>query len=245
MNLTTTLTTIGSMLVFATAAQVAADGNRYDQPRYYLSEISVSEAYLEMEHSKGYNKGHHHDDKPVLIDVRSLREYASGHPEDAYNVPYPNLYGSGDQDALTMYWEVYDIVKGRMDTPLMLLCATGSRSVKMGNILAKPDSNPATVGLPPFTNVRNIWEGFVGQYKYAYTGDTVTVDPVPVRLDLNNDGVIGDNVADVYTESKDANPDKDGWRNFAALPWTTKIRRSLSYLEDPDLYEELNLTPVE
>ena len=41
----------------------------------------------------------------------------------------------------------------------------------------------------------------------------------PYPLDLNNDGVVQtEDTADVYTETKDANPDKDGWRNFAGLP---------------------------
>ena len=29
--------------------------------------------------------------------------------------------------------------------------------------------------------------------------------------------------ADVHTQTRDANPDKDGWRNFAGLPWTSQI----------------------
>ncbi len=119
-----------------------------------------------------------------------------------------------------------------------MLCRTGSRSVRAGNILANPDSDPATAGLPPSTQVRNIWEGFVGQYNYAFTGGTIT--PPPQSLDLNNDGVMNEDIADVDVETKDANPDKDGWRNFAALPWSTKIRPRLAYLQDRNLYRDLN-----
>ncbi|MEW5770921.1 MAG: rhodanese-like domain-containing protein [Pseudomonadota bacterium] len=244
-------TLLGVAALFA-AGQAWPEGNRYELPRYYTSEISVSEAYLEMEHSKDHDKDHKHRLKPVLIDVRSLREYASGHPEDAYNVPFPNIYKSGDQDPAKLYWEVYDIVKGRLDTPIMLMCRTGHRSVLAGNILANPDSNPATQGLPAFTNVRNIWEGFVGQPRYAFSGDKVLLKldadgklvGGPYVLDLNNDGTINADTADVYVETKDANPDKDGWRNFAALPWTAHIKRPLSYERDPGLYSALNLTPV-
>ena len=114
------------------------DGNRYyDLPRAYQSEISVSEAYLAMEHSKDYK--HAKGPKPVLIDVRTLREYASGHPEDAYNVPFPHIVTKNDQDPLKLYQEVYRIVKGRTDTPIMTLCRTGHRSVLAGNILADPE----------------------------------------------------------------------------------------------------------
>jgi rhodanese-related sulfurtransferase len=247
-----------ALLSVAFTGPVLAEGNRYDRDRYYHKEISVSEAYLAMEHSKGWdnnkNKG---QPKPVMIDVRTLREYAGGHPEDAYNVPFPNIYVSGDQDPLVFYWEVYDIVKGNLDTPIMLLCRTGSRSVRAGNVLAEPESDPATagLGLMPFTNVANVWEGYVGLYRYAFTGSP----PLPNKdkpLDLNNDGDIGllisegpppqyGDVADVYLEVADYNPDKDGWRNFAGLPWTTDVRKPLAYFQDPSLYDALNLTPVQ
>jgi rhodanese-related sulfurtransferase len=252
MKSTTTISAICVAISFSIAGQVSAEGNRYNGDRYYKSEISVSEAYLEMTT--------HGKNKPVLIDVRSLREYASGHPEDAYNVPYPYIYNAPipgalnneKPDPVTLYWEVYDIVKGKLDTPIMLLCRTGHRSVSAGNILANPDSDLATQGLAPFTNVRNIWEGFVGGYRYAFdkaTGAPLIDPPVtgkPVKLDLNNDKTISlKDAADVYIETMDANPDKDGWRNFAGLPWTTQIKKSLSFLQDSGQYTALNLTPVQ
>lgn len=243
MKLKASITILGAVAAIAATGQIWAEGNRYELDRYYLSEISVSEAYLEVEHGKEHHHGKHkHRPKPMLIDVRTLREYASGHPEHAYNVPYPNIYTGGDQDPAVLYWAVYDIVNGDLDTPIMLLCRTGYRSVLAGNILANPDSNPATFGLAKFTNVRNIWEGFVGLNRYAFVGGL----PDPTKLlDLNNDGAINSDVADVYTQTKDANPDKDGWRNFAALPWTIKIRLPLAYTRNPGLYSALNLTPVE
>jgi rhodanese-related sulfurtransferase len=211
------------------AAEEVGDGNRYEFDRYYQSEISAAEAYQRMMRNEA-----------VLIDVRRLREYAAGHPERAYNVPYPHIVNRNDQSALDFYWAVYDIVKGRTDTPIMTLCRTGARSVRAGNRLADPESHPATQGLDlePFTNVRNIWEGFVGQYKYAYAGGDILLDPDPIPLDLNNNTVMDTDLADVYSHTTDANPDKDGWRNFQNLPWTTKVRRPLAYLQDDVLYEE-------
>lgn len=229
--------------------QIWAEGNRYPLPRYYQSEIGSSDAYLAMEHSKDFNNKAI-ETKPVLIDVRTLREYASGHPEDSYNVPFPHVYGGGDQDPVKMYWAIYDIVNGKLDTPVMLMCRTGYRSVLAGNILANPESDSRTAGrgLLPFTKVSNIWEGFVGQYKYMFVdnGSTIALDPngKPYSLDLNNDGVMNTDVADVYTQTKDANPDKDGWRNFANLPWTTQVQKPLAYERNPALYSNLNLTPV-
>lgn len=230
------------------------DGNRYySLPRYYETEISVSGAYLAMEHSRDY-QGIAGEAKPVLIDVRSLREYASGHPEDAYNVPFPTVSGMGGdapQDPAKLYWEVYRIVDGKSDTPIMTLCRTGHRSILAANILARPDMYG--ISGPAFTRVRNIWEGFVGQPKYAFrTGtDQLELDADndgiidgPYRLDLNNDGRIDSDSADVYVQTKDANPDKDGWRNFARLPWTTQVQQPLAYERSPGHYDQLNLTPV-
>ena len=264
MNLRASITILGTVIAVALSSTVSADvpatadGNRYfSLPRAYKSEISVSEAYLAMEHSKDFVHSRR-EAKPVLIDVRSLREYASGHPEDAYNVPYPTVSGLGGDAAQTpekLYWEVYDIVHGDVGTPIMTLCRTGHRSVLAGNILADPSSYG--ISGPAFTNVRNIWEGFVGQPKYAFkTGSDqlqleLETDPVTgvhtivsYQLDLNNDGVINSDMADVYAQTKDANPDKDGWRNFAGLPWSTQIQKPLAYERDPGLYKALKLTPV-
>jgi len=233
--------------LFMTGLASADEGNRYNKERLYQAEISAAQAYLEMEHSKGHDKSHKHQAKPVLIDVRRLREYAAGHPEDAYNVPYPHKIENNDQTPFDLYSRVFEIVKGDLDTPIMLLCRTGSRSVDAGNILADPDSKTDTQGFEPFTDVRNIWEGFVGQYKYAYNGGDIQFDENgdPIRLDLNNDGeVTTQDVADVYQETADANPDKDGWRNFQGLPWTTSIRRPLAYENDVAQYDAF-MTPVD
>jgi rhodanese-related sulfurtransferase len=243
---------LGAAVALAITGPVSAEGNRYDYERYYQREISASEAYLAMEHSKDF-KNVPGQAKPVLVDVRTLREYASGHPEDAYNIPFPIITGvtpEVTQDPNKFYWAVHDLVNGNLDTPIMLLCRTGSRSVRGGNILANPDSNPATSGLAPFTNVTNIWDGFVGLYRYAFINGLP--DPTkPLDLD-NNTNVdilapfgIDDDYADVHVQTKDANPDKDGWRNFAGLPWTTQIRKPQAYERDPGLYKALNLTPVQ
>ena len=249
MKLKTTVITMSTAVAIAFAGQASAnEGNRYNKLRLYDSEISAAQAYLDTERSKRQGKYHKHRSKPVLIDVRRLREYAAGHPEVAYNVPYPHKIATRDQTPADLYWGVYQIVKGDVDTPVMLLCRTGSRSVDAGNILAEPDSQPDTAGLPRFTNVRNIWEGFVGNPKYAYSGNDISLDPdtgEPIPLDLNNDGeVTMVDVADVYQETADANPDKDGWRNFQGLPWTTKINRHQAYMRNPWQYRDF-MTPVE
>jgi rhodanese-related sulfurtransferase len=227
---------LAAALSLSFSGQSLAEGSRYDLPREYQSEISSAKAYLEMKKQES-----------VLFDVRRLREYAAGHPERAFNVPYPHKVDSNDQRGkeAEVYWAIYNIVGGKTDTPITTLCRTGFRSVLVANILADPlntrgevhPSGPLEgqlidpiIGAEPFTNVRNIWEGFVGRYK-AVDG---TADSF---LDLNNNDVLDVDVADVYSHTKDANPDKDGWRNYQELPWDTKLHVNRVYLNDRSQYD--------
>jgi rhodanese-related sulfurtransferase len=220
-----------ALLTFAHAEDTPTDdnGNRYNRDRQYHSEISAAAAYQEMMQNKS-----------VIIDVRTRREYAAGHPERSYNIPYPNIDSGYSQDAATFYWEVYNLVNGDTEREIRTLCRTGSRSIDAANILADPQNtagDPRRVPVPdgiPFDNVRNIWEGFVGRELFAFTGSGVPDPTVP--LDLNNDGYINGDTADVYAHTKDANPDKDGWRNFQNLPWTSQILKPRAYMQDRRQY---------
>ena len=180
-------------------------------------------------------------------------------------MPYPNIVSNGDQDPQVFYDAVAGVIAslgGDQDTPITTLCRTGFRSVLAGNILA----NPSKYGVSgdPFTNVKNIWEGFVGQYKEAYVGETMPdsvkgvakPDPdadeprkmgVPQTLlahealhhnylDLNNNDQLDGDSADVCSDRKDANPDKDGWRNYQELPWEAGVSAIYAYLGDVTLY---------
>ena len=161
---------VATCVVFS-CSTAFAEGSRYDLERDYASEISSAKSYLEMANGT------------VMIDVRRLSEYRAGHPvnddapqgyQHAYNVPYPNIVVGGDQDPQVFYDAVVAVIEGLAgdrDTPITTLCRTGFRSVLAGNILA----NPSKYGVEgtPFTNVRNIWEGFVGQPKEAYVGETM------------------------------------------------------------------------
>lgn len=245
MHMKSAISAITVILLVTLSGNARAEGNRYNLERLYHSEISAAQAYHELRHGVAHGISRH-GGKPVLIDVRTMEEYAAGHPAGSYNVPYPNVCTDCDpQSEETFYWEVFKAVHGDTDRLIMTLCRTGKRSVLGGNVLA----NPSAYGIsgPAFTNVRNIWEGFVGQYKYAYSGGTILLDANgdPVALDLNNNGIMDSDSADVYTERKDYNPDKDGWRNFQQLPWTTRIHRRFAYLQNPWQYYNLNLTPVE
>jgi rhodanese-related sulfurtransferase len=246
MSYKATFSIITAILTAISSSSVWGEGNRYNIERYYHSEISAAQAHQELSIMRRLNKKNWLGGNPVLVDVRSMEEYAAGHPVRSYNIPYPRVCSGCDpQPEATFYWEVYKAVEGDTDRLVMTLCRTGKRSVLGANVLAKPSEYG--IDGPAFANVRNIWEGYVGQYKYAYAGGTIMLDTngEPFALDLNNNGEMDSDTADVYAERKDANPDKDGWRNFQQLPWTTRVLYPYAYMQDPWQYKNLTLTPVE
>jgi rhodanese-related sulfurtransferase len=223
-----------SLLFFASDifAETAADGgNRFNIERAYNSEISAAKAYLltegdEYEHRK-HRYGPKHHEKVIIIDVRSIEEYVVGHPDDAYNIPYPNIYGAPyategraviKQAAIDFFNYVAEQFPDR-DTPILTLCRTGKRSVWAANILANPmewipkrgGTIPEGVVLEGYSNVRNIWEGFEGKYKWD--------DTLAVALDLNNDGEL----TPMNNAVMEQNPDRDGWWNYQELPFSTEL----------------------
>jgi len=221
----------------ATTASASGDtplpANRYDLPRNYHSEISAASAYLKAVASNrewGHEHGHGHHvkgDQPVIVDVRSIPEYAAGHPAGAWNIPYPFIYQYCDsqgrqpdgacvsgldpdqrifQDNDVFVAAVEKAVPNK-DTPIYTLCRTGHRSVLAANLLTAAG----------YTHVRNIWQGFVGRTKVDFYGN----EP----LDLNHDGQITD-------------ADKDGWRYYQDLPYSTKLKKRLLYKPYIYLYNE-------
>jgi len=220
-----TALTLGSFSVnTAFAGDTLLPANRYNLPRNYESEISAAEAYSNTITDRDrWGKEHHqerhdHDGmndggRPVIVDVRSISEYAAGHPAKAFNIPYPFIYqdcstrtadgaciGGGprirqnDDDFVAA---VEQAVPDK-DTPIYTLCRTGHRSVLAANLLTAHG----------YTHVRNIWQGFVGQPKVDFYGNT--------PLDLNHDGIITDE-------------DRDGWRYYQKLPYSEKLLPRLLY----------------
>lgn len=193
---------------------------------YYHSQSSPAEAFLDTVVNRG--KWTDPSQRAVLLDVRSIPEYKAGHPEHSYNVPYPFIYqecetrrpdgaciDQGDripQDDAVFVSYVERIVPDK-DTPIYTLCRTGVRSVGAANVLADAG----------YTNVRNIWEGFVGIYLTApklQEDGSILVEPV----DLNHDGALTDE-------------DKNGWRYHQALPYETRLLPKLIYAPYRDYYK--------
>jgi len=194
----------------AQAQDPGGDGNRYTLPRYYAGEVSAARAYLENEARDA-----------VIVDVRTVEEYEAGHPAGAWNIPYPHAHLRPGNPAYVGIdpKTFFDAVAAEFpdrDTPIMTLCRTGHRSVLAANILANPGMYiPGYEDVPGYTYARNIWEGFVGNTKTDANGNG--------PLDLNNDGVIG-------------SEDLDGWSNYQQLPYSTQLWGNRIYRPLEDLY---------
>ncbi|QKT03960.1 hypothetical protein HUS23_09100 [Ectothiorhodospiraceae bacterium 2226] len=196
---------------FALSGLAHADGNRYERERNYHSEVSVSEAYVLTTYGRQNGADNAGTPNPVLLDVRSIGEYVAGHPDKALHVPYPRIHPTVDptlsnEEKARLLVEGVKAAVPDLDTPLLVLCRTGARSIAAANILTEAG----------YTHVRNIWEGFEGMPKTGVNGNL---------LDLNNDGVIDER-------------DWDGWKNFAGLPYSTKLRPTLIYQPLQHLYYE-------
>jgi rhodanese-related sulfurtransferase len=203
-----------ALLALTASMNVYAEGNRYDLPRNYHSEISAAKAYILTNHDRG-NKSGDKFSNAVLIDVRTIDEYVEGHPPKSHNIPFPHIYNRTHDSSMSPYIPqdpeqfVYDVIAAFPDrsTPILTLCRTGYRSVLAGNLLADAG----------YTNVRNIWQGFVGRTKVDTAGNT---------LDLNNNGEDGDP------------GDLDGWSGYQELPVSTKLLPQLIYAPYEYLYYE-------
>ena len=203
----------GCTLIALTASlNVYAEGNRYDLPRNYHSEVSAAKAYILTNHDRG-NVGESEFANAVIIDVRTVEEYGAGHARKSYNIPFPHIhsrpYDPDNYIPQSSEQFVSDVLAAFPDksTPILTMCRTGYRSVLAANLLADAG----------YTNVRNIWQGFVGNTKVDTAGNI---------LDLNNNGVDGDP------------GDTDGWSGYQELPVSTKLLPQLIYTPYEYLYYE-------
>lgn len=238
-----------SIAISFTAASVAfadATGNRYSLPRDYHSEISAAETYMSaVLNDERYEEG-------IIIDVRAVQEYEGtwlpdgnrGHPETAYNIPFPHVYGRPSwpdyeaqepQDFYDAMDELRSDLELGYDANIYTLCRTGYRSVLAANILSSGDYGTK------FTNVRNIWQGYVGRYKpqvvYTIDGEVIARDgdgknvtfvtrftkDGEVIVNEGNNGKGGGNTSTVVYMDLDNDGeidvnDKDGWSEYQGLP---------------------------
>ena len=149
-----------AVLVLTASVTVYAEGNRYDLPRNYHSEISAAKAYILTNHNQG-NVGKSDYANAVISDVRTVEEYGAGHAPKSYNIPFPHIHSRPNHPDIYIPQDpvqyVNDVMAAFPDrsTPILTMCRTGFRSVLAANLLADAGD----------TNVRNIWQGFVGKSK--------------------------------------------------------------------------------
>lgn len=206
----------------------------------YAAEISNSRAFLETVVNPG---------QAVILDVRSTPEYRAGHPENSYNVPYPFIYQSCDdvgdvgpdddrrpdgacisggprigqpaEDFVAYVEELFPLPE-YADKPIYTMCRTGVRSVGAANRLTEAG----------YTNVRNMWEGFVGIYLLA---------PQVVGFEKeNNKNKIAEIIdlapVDLNHDGKFTDEDKNGWIYHQGLPYSTELKDDLIYGPAEDTY---------
>ncbi|MDD1650376.1 MAG: rhodanese-like domain-containing protein [Methylococcaceae bacterium] len=189
----------GLGVVSISSAEADTTGNRYGYPVLYQSDVSSAKAWLDVSSKKGKNR-------PVILDVRRIEEYVAGHPPGSISIPFPHVTGSPTKaNDNSIGYIGYDI---SVDPAVGFLAA---------------DGKDGTLPIQEFvyTHVRNIWEGYNGQPKYAYTGNVPTNPLIP--LDLNNDGTV---------DAKD----RDGWAYYQELPTETKLVKRRLYKPYLSLY---------
>lgn len=247
-------------------------GNRFFLERYYAGEISVAQTFLEAVVKKG--RWTHRDEQLTIVDVRDATEYRSGHPDGAHHVPYPRIfqacatnpansadavlrtedggvcrYGVVPASTVTMTAERFFLTVEALfpdkSERLAMLCRTGLRGVRAGNILAKPEKYlGAGYAGRGYSRVYNVWQGFVGLPMAPVNlatglvmGVASAVGPLTldngtsaygfgaIKLDLNNDGIV-----DVR--------DNDGWRYHQGLPFETRLHRHLLNVDASPYYKQ-------
>ena len=102
------------------------------------------------------NRRRSENDQTIIIDVRSRVEHEFvGHPIDAVHIAWKEFpdWTENEQFCHEVDQAVAAHLNGAsLDTPLLMLCRSGARSLAAGNKLAEHG----------YTNVTNIAEGFEG-----------------------------------------------------------------------------------
>jgi len=191
--------------------QETPTSNYHNLPRAYLAEISPAAAYRALELKEA-----------VLIDVRTPEEYEQGHVPESYNFPFPYVKVECESgppcdvewtDAEALLFTLLTTFPDK-DTMIITMCHAGFRSVQAANALAIYGG---------YTNVHNLWTGYVGRQIENEAGEAIDVD---------NSGTVGD-IGDM-----------NGWAGFAGLPTSTDFEEDrvmplylhmyASYEADPD-----------
>ncbi|MFD0668745.1 rhodanese-like domain-containing protein [Ramlibacter sp. MAHUQ-53] len=242
------------------------DGNRYMHERFYAADISAASAYLRSQRTGA--------GRLAIVDVRDATEYRNGHPAGARHIPYPRvfqecnanpkapgdtvlrsedggtcLYGTKSGSVVRMsdeeLFKAFEAAYPDKNQAFALLCRTGSRSAKAGNVLSNPEKYlGAAYAGRGYKQVFNIWEGFVGMPLVPIHPDTRTVigaegGTVPITLE-NGMQAVGFKPAylDLDKDGKITNADLDGWRYHQGLPFELTMDKAHLNAKAAPYYEK-------
>jgi rhodanese-related sulfurtransferase len=93
----------------------------------------------------------------AIIDVRTPKEFALGHPKGAVNIPYELEKDGAKEVNPNFVSEVNRFTKENYEAPLIIICRIGVRSVKASVDLAKEG----------YEDITNIQKGFMEGWKKA------------------------------------------------------------------------------
>ncbi len=234
-----------------------SQGNRYFLERFYKGEISAAQAYLENSNGLSSDKDAskkvylldvrdaseyklNHPRKAYHFPYpRIYRECVNNARTEDGACSNGTVY-SVAQDPEQLFLQVERLVKSK-DDKVMLLCRTGFRSVLVANILAKPtlicdlkeyegdQYNQCVTKYTArgFTDVYNIWQGFVGQPmsgiltasgKRYQVGDDQDLEDLNLEDGTSVKGFVAYDL-DLNNDKSISSADKDGWRYFQGLPF--------------------------
>ena len=113
-----------------------------------IKHITVQQAHQEQQTGATY------------LDVRSIPEFAQGHPEGAFNVPL--MHADPETRQMRPNGEFLAVVRANFppDTPLVIGCQMGGRSAKAAEILANAG----------YQNVTNVLGGYGGAPQFGHAG---------------------------------------------------------------------------
>jgi len=113
----------------------------------------------------------------TYLDVRSIPEFAQGHPEGAYNVPLLHLDPQTGQ--MRPNPEFLAVVRANFatDTPMLVGCKTGGRSQQASELLTSAG----------FADITNVPGGFGGAPQLGHEGWVQAGLPVETRADASRE----------------------------------------------------------
>lgn len=111
------------------------------------------------------------------LDVRSVPEFAQGHPEGAFNIPL--MHADPETRQMQPNGDFLAVVRASFppDTPIVIGCQMGGRSAKAAEILSNAG----------YHNVTNVLGGYGGAPQFGHAGWVQAGLPVETQADAERE----------------------------------------------------------